>query len=346
METQSRPLTYPSGGARTVVSRRVVYKNGSGAYLAAAGFEQFRAAGAPDLVLHNIRIAEVERRRGETGIEYINRRLEAQRALNEVDAEARDMETERLNADLAAAQNKEEQRTIAEGERRRNIADAEYEAGLERERQRAAMNAATVDRERADQVENRLRDAFGLAEENSRTATQSMAAGAKAAYDAFGELGAGIAGAIKSATESGEDVGAAVAKQVDEWAGAKALQWGLQSLEALAGAGIAYFIRPDAVPGLLASAAQYAGLAAAAGVTAAAIPNAPAASAGSGGSGSGDRGLGMASSMRSESAATTKAPAPVVFNVSGFTSTESAQEGIVRALSEAQARGLISRSWS
>lgn len=293
-----------------------------------------------------IRIAEVERRRGETGIEYINRRLEAQRALNEVDAEARDMETERLNADLAAAQNKEEQRTIAEGERRRNIADAEYEAGLERERQRAAMNAATVDRERADQVENRLRDAFGLAEENSRTATQSMAAGAKAAYDAFGELGAGIAGAIKSATESGEDVGAAVAKQVDEWAGAKALQWGLQSLEALAGAGMAYFIRPDAVPGLLASAAQYAGLAAAAGVTAAAIPNAPAASAGSGGSGSGDRGLGMASSMRSESAATTKAPAPMVFNVSGFTSTESAQEGIVRALSEAQARGLISRSWS
>ena len=215
-----------------------------------------------------------------------------------------------------------------------------------------AVEARSRDDERrraetdANNLELQIHQAFGLAEENSRTATQSMAQGAKAAYDAFGELGAGIAGAIKSATESGEDVGAAVAKQVDEWAGAKALQWGLQSFEALAGAGLAYFIRPDAVPGLLASAAQYAGLAAAAGVTAAAIPNAPAASAGSGGSGSGDRGLGMASSMRSESAATTKAPAPVVFNVSGFTSTESAQEGIVRALSEAQARGLISRSWS
>ena len=293
----------------------------------------------------DIRIAEVEQRRGETGIEYINRRLEAQRALNAVDAEARDIETERLNADLAAAQDKEEQRVIAEGERRREIAALEYEAELERERARAAMNAAQVEQQRADQAENRLRESFDLAQERSRTLTQSMAGGAKAAYDAFGELGAGIAGAIKSATESGDDVGAAVAKQVDDWAAAKALQWGLQAAESLAGAGVAYFIRPDAVPGLLASAGMYAGLAAAAGITTAAIPNAPAASASGTAGGDRERGLGMASSMRSDSAATVKAQAPVVFNVSGFTSTESAQEGIVRALAEAQARGLISRSW-
>ena len=286
----------------------------------------------------DIRIAEVEQRRGETGIEYINRRLEAQRALNAVDAEARDIETERLNADLAAAQDKEEQRV-------REIAALEYEAELERERARAAMNAAQVEQQRADQAENRLRESFDLAQERSRTLTQSMAGGAKAAYDAFGELGAGIAGAIKSATESGDDVGAAVAKQVDDWAAAKALQWGLQAAESLAGAGVAYFIRPDAVPGLLASAGMYAGLAAAAGITTAAIPNAPAASASGTAGGDRERGLGMASSMRSDSAATVKAQAPVVFNVSGFTSTESAQEGIVRALAEAQARGLISRSW-
>ncbi|WP_338864796.1 hypothetical protein [Myxococcus stipitatus] len=57
---QAQRLTYPSGVARTVVSRRVVLLNGSGAFQAAAGFEPFRAAGASDLVLHNIRIAEVD----------------------------------------------------------------------------------------------------------------------------------------------------------------------------------------------------------------------------------------------------------------------------------------------
>jgi hypothetical protein len=49
----------------------------------------------------------------------------------------------------------------------------------------------------------------------------------------------------------------------------------------------------------------------------------------------------MAGSTRSATAAEKGPTAPIVFNVSGFTSTESAQEGIVRALREAQARGLI-----
>ena len=52
--------TYPDGTGRTVVSRRVVYKDASGNYGAASGFEQFRAAGAPDSDLHLIRIAEVD----------------------------------------------------------------------------------------------------------------------------------------------------------------------------------------------------------------------------------------------------------------------------------------------
>jgi hypothetical protein len=38
----------------------VVYKDGSGNYQAAPGFEQFRAAGAPDSDLYNVRIAEVD----------------------------------------------------------------------------------------------------------------------------------------------------------------------------------------------------------------------------------------------------------------------------------------------
>jgi hypothetical protein len=57
---QSFALTYPNGSARTVTSRRVVYKDASGNYQAAPGFEAFRAAGAPDGDLYPIRIAEVD----------------------------------------------------------------------------------------------------------------------------------------------------------------------------------------------------------------------------------------------------------------------------------------------
>lgn len=60
LDAQAQALTYPSGSSQTVVSRRVVYRNGSGAYQATAGFEHFRAAGALDIALHNIRIAEVD----------------------------------------------------------------------------------------------------------------------------------------------------------------------------------------------------------------------------------------------------------------------------------------------
>ncbi len=57
---QAAALSYPDGSARTVTSRRVVYKDGSGTYRAASGLEAFRAAGAPDSDLFNIRIAEVD----------------------------------------------------------------------------------------------------------------------------------------------------------------------------------------------------------------------------------------------------------------------------------------------
>ncbi|HYI01242.1 hypothetical protein [Hyalangium sp.] len=57
---QSFALTYPDGSARTVTSRRVVYKDTSGNYQTAPGFEAFRAAGAQDSDLYPIRIAEVD----------------------------------------------------------------------------------------------------------------------------------------------------------------------------------------------------------------------------------------------------------------------------------------------
>lgn len=58
--TLAAAQTYPDGSARTVVSRRVVYKDSAGNYQAASGFEQFRAAGAPDSDLFLVRIAEVD----------------------------------------------------------------------------------------------------------------------------------------------------------------------------------------------------------------------------------------------------------------------------------------------
>jgi hypothetical protein len=51
---------FPDGSSMSVYSRRVVYKDSGGSYRAAFGFEQFRAAGAPDSDLFNVRIAEVD----------------------------------------------------------------------------------------------------------------------------------------------------------------------------------------------------------------------------------------------------------------------------------------------
>lgn len=281
---------------------------------------------------YETRVLEVERRRGETAIEYLRRRVELQRESNQLALDGRAIEDELRDRNAQSLRDKEEERVRAEGERRIERADAEDEARREQARLQLEQNKEAIRRDMADRADARLRESFGLAQEQSTTATQAMAAGAKTAYDAFGELASGIAGAAKAAADKGEDAGAAVAKYVDDWAGAKAVQWGLQAAEALAGAGVAYFIRPDAVPGLLASAAQYAGLAAVAGVTAAAIPNAP--TTGAGGAAGGDR---LAASSRSESSANAKGPSYVI-NVSGFVTREDVEDGLVRAMRSAQSR--------
>lgn len=283
--------------------------------------------------------ASVERMAGETALDYLRRRNEAQRELNQLAQQGADEArtafnefAQRTRDQLALERQKEEEVRAAEVARttRRNAERADKER--EQAQLRADTNEARFAAERADALDQRIRESFNLAQEQSTTATQAMAAGAKTAYDAFGELASGIAGAVKAAADKGEDAGAAVAKYVDDWAGAKAIQWGLQAAEALAGAGVAYFIRPDAVPGLLASAAQYAGLAAVAGVTAAAIPNAP--TTGAGGAAGGDR---LAASSRSESSANAKGPSYVI-NVSGFVTREDVEDGLVRAMRSAQSR--------
>lgn len=292
----------------------------------------------------NAKLATVERIAGESAVDRLRRLIESQRELNglaqqgHTDAAAafeafRQQTRERLALD---AQKTEEERTAAT-ERARARADEIAAKDLERQTQRADANEARFAAESANSVEQRLRESFGLAQEQSTTATQAITAGAKSAADGFGELARSVFDAATAAKAAGEDEGAAAAQAVDRWAEQKAVQWGFQALEAAAGAGVAYFIRPDAVPGLLASAATYAGMAAVAGVTSAAIPNAPAAS--SGGAGGAGGGFGLAASSRNESASSAKAQPAIVFNLSGYTSTESAQEGVVRALREARARG-------
>jgi len=270
-------------------------------------------------------VSVLERRRFETIAEFRAREVQAAREALEAIHAQRQAEAQAFEAFL------EQQRQRLQLERENAQAK---EAAAQAERNRAKEQAGQ------DELAARLRGAFGLAESEVETANQRLASAAKIGADTIGELFSGSLQAAVDAAKGGEDAAAAVAKYVDEWTAGKAVQWGLQALEAVAGAGVAYFIRPDAVPGLLASAATYAGLAATAGAVTAAIPNAPAAGAGGpteGGAG-GER---MAGSTRSATAAETGPVAPIVFNVSGFTSTESAQEGIVRALREAQARGLI-----
>lgn len=277
------------------------------------------------MAAEGVESAMLERRRFESTIDFRNRELEAARR----------------NLEVMRAQRTAE-RTEFEGflTRERERLELERQNTAAKQAASRAIDDTTFALQRQDDIAARLRDSFGLAGDSVATFNQQLAGAAKAGADTVGELVKGSLEAAVGAAKAGEDAGAAVAKYVDEWTASKALQWGLQALEAVAGAGVAYFIRPDAVPGLLASAATYAGLAATAGAVTAAIPSAPAASAGSerSGAGAGER---MAGSSRSETSASTAPIAPVVFNVSGFTSTESAQEGIVRALREAQARGLI-----
>lgn len=277
------------------------------------------------MAAESVEVAQVEQRQFESTIDFRNRELEAQRRNLDLTRAAREAE----RRDLDALIQQEGARLAIEQEQTRQKSTAAGE-----------MQAQIFALQRQDELVNRLRDSFGLAGDEVSTFNQQLAGATKTGADAIGELVKGSLEAAVSAAKAGEDAGAAVAQYVDEWTASKALQWGLQALEAIAGAGVAYFIRPDAVPGLLASAATYAGLAATAGAVTAAIPNAPAAGAGgaAGGAGGAER---MAGSSRTETAAEKGPVAPIVFNVSGFTSTESAQEGIVRALREAQARGLI-----
>lgn len=288
------------------------------------------------------RVIQIERIVGESATQWMQRRAEAQREANDALVEMQAEASARLDA--IDQERRDGERQAREEQRRR---DAEARAATEQRISDKAREAAVEDRlnaERLAQVnslEVQMREAFGMAEEHAHTATQRIAEAAKGGLDGIGELGKGAVEALVQASLKGEDAGAALAAYVDQWATQKAVQWGMQSLESFAGAGLAYLIRPDAVPGLLASGATYAGLALAAGGVAAAIPNAPAASSPSSAS-SGSGGLGLAASSRADVATAASAP-NIVFNISGVMANEQTQETLVRALRDAHDRGLTTR---
>ncbi len=69
---QAQALSYPNGTAMTVTSVRAVYKDGEGAYHAAAGFEAIRAAGAPDAELFKVRIGLVDAPATRTALVFLS----------------------------------------------------------------------------------------------------------------------------------------------------------------------------------------------------------------------------------------------------------------------------------
>lgn len=289
------------------------------------------------------RVIQVERIVGETATQWMQRRAEAQREANDLLVE---MEAEAsARRDAIDQERRDGERQEREEQRRR---DAELRTATEQRIFDKAREAAVEQRlnaERLAQVnslEVQMREAFGMAEEHAQTATQKIAESAKSGLDGIGELGKGAVEALVQASLKGENAGAALAGYIDQWATQKAVQWGMQSLESFAGAGLAYLIRPDAVPGLLASGATYAGLALAAGGVAAAIPNAPAASSPSSTSSGSGGGLGLAASSRADVATAGAAP-NIVFNISGVMANEQTQETLVRALRDAHDRGLTMR---
>lgn len=283
------------------------------------------------------KIQDVDRRVGESSIEWLRRRVEAQRAVNTAAEEGLSTTKE----ELALLQEKAE----AEEARARAAADEANQRNIDNDRAKQAaqfeQNAQAVARARADSFEQRMRDAFGMAQDQATTSTQAMVEATRAGTGSLRELAESSVSALIEASKSGKDAGAELAAAVDQWAATKAVQWGMQSAESFAGAGLAYFIRPDAVPGLLASGAAYAALALGAGVTAAAIPDATSGGAAAGvRAGEVNSSVGMASA-RNENAAGMRDQPAVVFNISGVMANEQTQSVLLDAMQQLQDRGLM-----
>lgn len=283
------------------------------------------------------KIQTVDQRAGESSIEWLRRRIEAQRAVNTAAEEGLSTAKE----ELALLQEKAE----AEAARARAAADEANQRDIDNQRAKQAaqfeLNSQAAARARADSLDQRLRDSFGLAQDQTTTTTQAMVEATRAGAGSIRELAESSVNALITASQRGEDAGAVLAAEIDKWATAKAVQWGMQSAESFAGAGLAYFIRPDAVPGLLAAGAGYAALALGAGVTAAAIPDAPAGgSAGGARAGEVSGAIGMASARNDNAAGMRDRPA-INVNISGVMANEQTQAVLFDAFRQLQDRGFM-----
>jgi len=230
---------------------------------------------------NEIPLIQIQRERFESYMDFTRRAIELQRANTDEIVEAREAEALATAEFVIAARTRA---TEARKTRDEQLAAARQTQASTDALKAAERRADAEDFRQRSSLDVQLREQYGLSALQLQTDAQRSAELTKTLTGTLSEMGQGAAQALMAAAASGEDAGAALAKYVDEWAAGKAIQWGMQSIEAFASAGLAYFIRPDAVPGLLISGATFAGLAAGAGIATAAIPNAP---SGGGGGGSG-----------------------------------------------------------
>jgi hypothetical protein len=212
-----------------------------------------------------------------------------------------------------------------------------------------ARIAQAQDEHRAQsEINDLMRERIGLTRSLTQTSTelaaiqQENSRGTREFADAMGGAGLSAASALTdalwAAADAHQSFGAAVQAALREQLKALAKEAVPNVLKNLALAAAAAFTNPAAVPGHLAAAGLWTAVGTAAGIGAAAIPAPAAARA--------PAGAPAAASVRGAGTGDTGAPSgPLTLNinVSGALLNEGVQEGVVRALNDAHARGVMPR---
>jgi len=212
-----------------------------------------------------------------------------------------------------------------------------------------ARIAQAQDEHRAQsEINDLMRERIGITRSLAQTSTELAAIqrensrGTREFADAMGGAGLSAASALTdalwAAADAHQSFGAAVQAALREQLKALAKEAVPNVLKNLALAAAAAFTNPAAVPGHLAAAGLWTAVGAAAGIGAAAIPAPAAARA--------PAGAPAAASVRGAGTGDTGAqsgPLTLNINVSGALMNEGVQEGVIRALNDAHARGVMPR---
>jgi len=276
-------------------------------------------------------VAAITRRPGETEVQFAQRLLPALQA----DAAARreraiNAATERKQSESARLE-RENAREAEIREQRRVKAQSEYEVGVTA----ASLEKAAI--ERGDMA-TQFRDQFLPAAEQTRTAAEKMAEGVKGAFDT---MSGAIASHVQALIEGRESFGEAMKGIVHDTLLGLAQQAVPRALMETA-QGIAALTNPVTAPTApmhFAAAGVYAGVAALAGLGAAAT--APSAGAAQAQAGAGSR-IAPAASAGQLGAGGSSGPAVITINVNGaVVDREGFEQAIAQGVRGAQSRGLL-----